>query len=104
MTRIESGSLQNKEATDYRSIAARLICLARDRVDVQYVAKDIAKHMARQMFSIGSRYDELRDICWAPHDMCRDMNGSSRQFVLTHTQIQTWQETASAGKARADAQ
>ena len=47
--RLESGALQTKEATDYRSIAARLEILAQEIVDVQHVAKDIAKHMARSM-------------------------------------------------------
>ena len=47
--RLESGALQTKEATDYRSIAARFKFLAQDRIDVQYVAKDIAKHMAKPM-------------------------------------------------------
>ena len=47
--RLESGALQSKDATDYRSIAARLNFLAQDRGDVQYVAKYIAKHMARPM-------------------------------------------------------
>ena len=49
MKRLESGALQSKDATDSRSIAARLDLLAQDRVDVQYVAKVIAKHMARPM-------------------------------------------------------
>ena len=47
--RLESGALQTKEAIDYRSIAARLEILAQEIVDVQHVAKDIAKHMATPM-------------------------------------------------------
>ena len=35
------------EATLYRGIAARLNYLALDRVDIQYSAKEIAKHMSR---------------------------------------------------------
>ena len=35
------------EATLYRAIAARLNYIALDRADIQYCAKDIAKHMAR---------------------------------------------------------
>ena len=46
---LESGALQTEDATDYRSIAARLNFLAQDRIDVQYVPKDIAKHMAKPM-------------------------------------------------------
>ena len=47
--RLERGALQTNEAIDYRSIAARFNFLARDRLDVQYVAEDIAKHMAKPM-------------------------------------------------------
>ena len=47
--RLENGALETKEATDHRSIAARFNFLPQDRVDVQYVAKDIPKHLARPM-------------------------------------------------------
>ena len=39
--------LSEREATLYRAIAARLNHLAQDRVDVQFAAKDVAKHMSR---------------------------------------------------------
>ena len=39
--------LSEREATLYRVIAARLNYLAQDRVDVQFAAKDAAKHMSR---------------------------------------------------------
>ena len=42
----ESGWLESAEATAYRALAARLNYLALDRPDVQYPAKEIAKHMA----------------------------------------------------------
>ena len=45
--RLESGLLSEREATLYRAIAARLNYLAQDRVDVQFAAKDSAKHMSR---------------------------------------------------------
>ena len=44
---LESGLLSEREATLYRAIAARLNYLAQDRVDVQFAAKDVAKHMSR---------------------------------------------------------
>ena len=45
--RLESGLLSEREATLYRAIAARLNYLAQDRVDVQFAAKDAAKHMSK---------------------------------------------------------
>ena len=45
--RLESEYLRGEEATLYRGIAARLNYLALDRSDIQYCAKEIAKHMAR---------------------------------------------------------
>ena len=44
--RIASGLMSQRDATVYRGIAARLNYLAQDRVDVQFAAKDAAKHMA----------------------------------------------------------
>ena len=46
--RADSRALEGAEATLYRAIAARLHYLALDRVDIQYCAKEIAKHMSRQ--------------------------------------------------------
>ena len=45
--RAESRALGGSEATLFRAIAARLNYLALDRADIQYCAKEIAKHMAR---------------------------------------------------------
>ena len=45
--RAESRALGGSEATLCRAMAARQISLALDRADVQYLAKEIAKHMAR---------------------------------------------------------
>ena len=44
--RDESPELPPQEATAYRALAARLNYLALDRIDVQYAAKNITKHMA----------------------------------------------------------
>ena len=45
--RADSRALGGAEATLYRAIAARINYLALDRVDIQYCAKEIAKHMSR---------------------------------------------------------
>ena len=44
---LQSGYLQSSEATAFRGIAARINYLALDRPNLQFAAKDIAKHMAR---------------------------------------------------------
>ena len=44
--RFESGALVGTEATAYREVAARLKFLAMDRTDLQYAAKEVAKHMS----------------------------------------------------------
>ena len=45
--KLKSGLLSEKEATLYRGFAARSNHLAPDRTDVQFVAKDAAKHMSK---------------------------------------------------------
>ena len=39
----KSEPLQDTEAIEYRALAARLNCLALDRLDIQYVAKCVSK-------------------------------------------------------------
>ena len=46
-SRGEYEPLRGAEATEYRTLAARLNYLALDRMDIQFAVKEVAKHMAR---------------------------------------------------------
>ena len=75
--RADSRALGGSEATLYRAIAARLNYIALHRVDIQFWAKEIAKHMARPV-----------ELDWAKiKRVARYLAGAPR-----YVQMYEWQE------------
>ena len=92
-----------KDATDYRSIAARLNFLAQDRVDVQYVAEDIAKHMARPMaFDLITIQRVARYLLGTPRYVQR-YEWQQQETRIDAYADSEWAGTVSTEKARAEA-